>query len=301
MADIAEGDDLIRSDVNLITSFRLVVAHPGRAHRDDLYACGLLLALQPRAALERRSPAPAELDDPTVAVVDVGARHEPERLNFDHHQFSKDAEPVCALTLVLRWMGAESSARALWPWLEGVEWLDSRGPTATAERFTPGTSCREGLLRMAAPAEEWMLRQFEAGNFEPVRSMGEFLLMQLHAIQERFRVLDTAAKWMEIAGLSVLDTRKGIAGDKRPDFGVEAWCRSKGRTPAIIVANSPRDAGATNLVRVNDHPRVDFQRLAGYSQVSWIHANGFLASARPEDNVVLQAMLQQAIRRLTDV
>jgi hypothetical protein len=46
--------------MNLRASFRLVITHPGRAHRDDLYACGLLLALQPNAPLERRNPAPHE-------------------------------------------------------------------------------------------------------------------------------------------------------------------------------------------------------------------------------------------------
>jgi len=248
--------------------FDLVITHPGRAHRDDLYACGLLLALQPEAVLERRNPTTGELDDPAVAVVDVGARYEPERLNFDHHQFRKDSEPCCALTLVLRWMGLETTARVLWPWLDGLEWLDSRGPTATAARFTPGTTPRERLLRMAAPAEEWMLRQFEAGNLEPVRSAGESLLNELRAIQERFRVLDHNAKWMEINGLSVLDTRGAIPGNERPDFGVEAWYRQQSRTPAVIVAHSPRDPGATNLVRVNDHSRVDFrcQRTVKSSQ-----------------------------------
>jgi len=274
---------------------RLVVTHAGRAHRDDLYACSLLLALQPQATLERRNPTPTELDDPAVGVVDVGGKHEPKLLNFDHHQFPKDSEPVCALTLVLRWIGLEATARSLWPWLEGLEWLDSRGPTATAAQFTPGTAARDGLLRMAAPAEEWMLRQFEAGNLEPVRGVGESLLTELCAIQERFRVLDQSAKWMEIDGLSVLDTRSAIAGNERPDFGVEVWYRQLGRVPAIIVAHSPRDPGATNLVRVNDHSRVDFRRLTGRPQVFWIHANGFLASVRPENEGSLTELLRCAV------
>jgi len=100
-----------------LTPFRLIITHAGRAHRDDLYACGLLLALHPQAILERRVPTPEELDDSAVAVVDVGARHEPERLNLDHHQFPAAADPACALTLALRWMGVEGTARVLWPWL----------------------------------------------------------------------------------------------------------------------------------------------------------------------------------------
>jgi hypothetical protein len=227
--------------------------------------------------------------------VDVGGRHEPERLNFDHHQFPKDAEPVCALTLVLRWMEAEDTARLLWPWLEGLEWLDSRGPAATAARFTPGTTARDGLLRMAAPAEEWMLRQFEQGNLAPVKGVGDLLLNELRAIEERFQVLDARAVWLELKGLEMLDTRNAIAGDQRPDFGVEAWYRRAGRMPAVIVAHSPREPGTINLVRVNDHPRVDFRRLAGQPGVLWTHANGFLANVQPENDAALLAILGNAV------
>ena len=276
-------------------SVSLILTHPGRAHRDDLYACALLLALQPRAALERRSPTPQELDDPAVAVVDVGERYEPERLNFDHHQFAVGSKPACALTLVLRWAGVEDIARAFWPWLEGLEWLDSRGPTATAEHFTPGTPAREGLLRMAAPAEDWMLRQFEAGKLDSIRGLGESLLNDLRAVEDRFRVLDEHATWYEVEGVAVLETRNAIPADQRPEFGVEAWYRARARTPAIIVAHSPRDRGATNLVRVNDHPRVDFRLLVGHPGVSWIHANGFIASARPADHAELMVMIHRAI------
>ncbi len=281
--------------MNTTSMFESIVTHAGRAHRDELYACALLLAVQPKAALARRNPTAAELDDARVVVVDVGGHYEPERLNFDHHQFARDAEPTCALTLVLRWMGLEDVARAFWPWLEGLEWLDSRGPTATAQRFTPGTAGRDGLLRMAAPAEDWMLRQFEAGDLLSVRGVGEMLLNDLRAVEDRFRVLNERAVWMDVEGLPVLDTRDAIPADQRPEFGVEAWYHLRGRTPAIIVAHSPRDAGATNLVRVNDHPRVDFRRLAGYPGVSWIHANGFLASAQPANRDALVAMVRLAV------
>ena len=277
------------------TPLRLIITHPGRAHRDDLYACGLLLALRPHAAVERRNPTPDELNDPEVAVLDVGGRHEPDRLNFDHHQFPVTFDPACALTLVLRWMNAEKMAHILWPWFEGLEWLDSRGPVATAKRFTPGIPARDGLLRMASPADEWMLRQFEAGNLTPVRGVGESLLNELRAVEERFQALDSHAVWTQVDGLDVLDTRKAVSGDQRPDFGVEAWYRLAGRIPAIIVAHSPRDPGATNLVRVNDHPRVDFRGLKGHPQVIWIHASGFLASAHPNDEGGLRAMINQVI------
>jgi uncharacterized UPF0160 family protein len=56
-----------------------ILAHPGGAHKDDL------LAARSGAPIVRRVPTPEELDDPGVAVVDIGGVHDPARSNSDHH------------------------------------------------------------------------------------------------------------------------------------------------------------------------------------------------------------------------
>ena len=83
-------------------NIRQILTHPGGAHKDEFLAC-CVLAFQHDVPIVRREPSDDDLADTGVIVVDVGHEHEPERNNFDHHQFPKDSDPVCALSLVLHW------------------------------------------------------------------------------------------------------------------------------------------------------------------------------------------------------
>jgi len=67
-----------------------VITHTGLFHADDCM-CIALAALQVLPTdrpmrVARRNPTEAELDDPTILVLDVGGRYEPKKLNYDHHQ-----------------------------------------------------------------------------------------------------------------------------------------------------------------------------------------------------------------------
>ncbi|MEM0926614.1 MAG: MYG1 family protein, partial [Planctomycetota bacterium] len=109
----------------------LIVTHPGNAHKDDFLACSILAHLH-RVPIERRDPTEEDLEDGGVYVVDVGGRHEPEKANFDHHQFPKDHPPICALSLVLEHVGIYEDAKRFFSWLQPAEWLDTRGPNETS-------------------------------------------------------------------------------------------------------------------------------------------------------------------------
>lgn len=80
----------------------------------------------------RREPEAGDLADCSIAVLDVGGRHEPELGNFDHHQFPKDHPPMCSLSLVLQHIGLYEDALAFCDWLEPAEWLDTRGSKETS-------------------------------------------------------------------------------------------------------------------------------------------------------------------------
>ena len=111
---------------------RRILTHPGGAHKDDLLAVCVLIAKY-GAPVVRRDPTQEELDDSSIAVIDVGGFHDPERMNFDHHHFDRDHPPTCALSLVLAYLGLYEDARRFCDWLEPAEWFDSRGPKKTAE------------------------------------------------------------------------------------------------------------------------------------------------------------------------
>src|SRR6478752_6661686 len=113
-----------------MSQIELILTHPGGAHKDELLACSVLLALHP-VPLVRREPAAEDLANPTTAVVDVGHLHEPARNNFDHHQLPKDQIPTCSLSLVLQHLGLYEDARQFCDWLEAAEWFDFSGPVTT--------------------------------------------------------------------------------------------------------------------------------------------------------------------------
>ena len=149
----------------------------------------------------RREPSEAELIDPEVAVVDVGGLHDPGLSNFDHHQFPRDHEPVCALSLVLMSLDLYEDARSFCEWLEPAEWFDTRGPFQTADWL--GVD-RTIMNRLNSPIDITLLRRFAQRTewnpgdpvWEIMKMIGEDLVMFLHTLRER---LDYVAKHVEVA------------------------------------------------------------------------------------------------------
>jgi len=58
-------------------TIRLIVTHPGSAHKDDFLACSLLAHLH-GVPIHRREPTDQDLADATTCVVDVGGSHDAE-------------------------------------------------------------------------------------------------------------------------------------------------------------------------------------------------------------------------------
>ena len=90
------------SKLQMLGKVRRIVTHGGLPHTDDIMACAIAYALgvPHDATIERRNPKPGELDALTVLVLDVGGVHDPARLDFDHHQRPRTAEPKCAFKLL---------------------------------------------------------------------------------------------------------------------------------------------------------------------------------------------------------
>ena len=134
----------------------LILTHPGGSHKDEFLAC-CLLAARHGVPIVRREPEQADLDNQAVCVVDVGGEHDPARSNFAHHQFPRDHDPICALSLVLMDMGLYEDARMFCDWLEPAEWFDSRGPQKTAAWL--GVP-RRAISRLNSPIDMTALRRF---------------------------------------------------------------------------------------------------------------------------------------------
>ena len=153
---------------------KLIVTHPGGAHKDDFLACCLLAHLQ-RAPIQRREPSREDLANAATCVIDVGAVHDADLNNFDHHQFPQDAPPLCALSLVLQDLGLYEDALSFCAWLRPAEWLDTLGPNETAKLM--GIP-RQAFSDLNSPIDVTLLNRFAShSELKPGDSLYDVMCM----------------------------------------------------------------------------------------------------------------------------
>lgn len=282
---------------------RTILTHPGGAHKDDLLAV-CVLAARHGAPILRREPTLAELDDPTVAVVDVGGVHDPARMCFDHHHFPRDHAPTCALSLVLDHLGLYEDALQFCDWLEPAEWFDSRGPAKTAQWL--GVP-RRAISRLNSPIDITLLRRFaqrerlDPGEplYEVLRYVGEDLLAHLRAARERIDfVAAHVERWSIPKGDATIEVvflpRTDPIADE-PSNAVKGFVRAKDldKTVAAIVYPDRRGEGY-GISRYEDHPRLDFSRVESEADVHFAHKTGFMCKTSQTDPARLRELIAQA-------
>ena len=280
---------------------KAIVTHPGSAHKDDLLACCLLVS-QHAVPVYRREPTEEDLNDKEIAVVDVGGEHEPSRSNFDHHQFPRDHEPICALSLVLKDLGLYDDARQFCEWLEPAEWFDTRGPFATAKWL--GVD-RAVMNQLNSPIDITLLRRFAQKNewqpgdaiWEMMRMIGEDLVMFLKTLRERVDYVAANAEFIEVGegddSLSVLFMPRCESMPDDPSSGLIRYIESTGRKVDGLIYPDRRGSGF-GLSRHEDSPRLDFTRIDGEPDVHFAHARGFVAKTSAKDLDRLKELMSKA-------
>lgn len=282
---------------------RYILTHPGGAHKDDLLAVCVLIAKY-GVPVFRRDPTQEELDDPSVAVVDVGDVHDPERMNFDHHHFDRDHAPICALSLVLSHFGLYEDARHLCDWLEPAEWFDSRGPNKTAEML--GVP-RRAISQLNSPFDITLLRrfaqasEFSAGEplYEFMRFAGDDLLEYLRVSRERMDFVEMhVERWSINHANEVIETvflpRTNPLAEE-PSTAVGNYIRSQELEDSVAAIVYPDRRGeGYGIGRFEDHPRLDFSRLSNEPDVHFAHKSGFMCKTSATDLERLRALITSA-------
>ncbi len=260
-----------------------IVVHPGGAHKDDFLACALLVAEHGVPVL-RREPSEADLADVTTAVVDVGLEWDAERMNFDHHQFPRDAEPLCALSLVLKHLGIYEEARKFCDWLEVAEYIDTRGPHDTAKWL--GVE-RDVMSQLNSPIDITMLRRFagavqhEAGEpiYELMRMLGEDLLNFVRGMQRQLSYLAEATEvWEMDFGKKVLFLPRTEPMSEEGSMGMGRYVEELGLQEEVVALVYPDRRGeGYGMSRFNDDKRMEFTRVGEEEDVNFAHNKGFIA------------------------
>ena len=283
-----------------------ILTHPGGAHKDDFLALCVLMA-KTGAPVIRREPVPSDLSDPTIAIVDVGGEHTPQMHNFDHHHFPREHPPPCALSLVLAHYGLYENALKFCDWLEVAEWFDSRGPKRTAEWL--GVE-RRIMSQLHSPIDTSLLRRLASHSelaagaplYEVMRYIGEDLLEYLESIRSQLHWTEKRVqRWaLEKAGdpIGVLFLAHSDSLPESPSTSLEQYIRHAelGDEIAAIVYPDLRSGTGYGVARYEDHPRLDFTRVADRSDVHFAHTSGFVCKTSALDAEALKAIVLGAWR-----
>lgn len=277
-----------------------ILTHPGGAHKDELLAV-CVLAAKYGAPVLRREPTAAQLDDPQVAVVDVGGVHDPARMNFDHHHFPREHPPTCALSLVLDHLGLYEDALRACDWLETAEWFDSRGPTKTAAWL--GVP-RRAVSQLNSPIDLTLLRRFaargEIGPDDPLyafmRFVGEDLLEHLRLARARLDfVAAHVQRWSVPTGqgtVEVLFLPRTEPLPDEPSAALAGYIRAEGLEQEIAAIVYPDRRGeGYGIGRYEDHPQLDFARVGDEADVHFAHSSGFMCKTSARDPARLRELI----------
>jgi hypothetical protein len=268
--------------------FTEILTHPGSAHKDEFLACCLLLAVH-EAPVLRREPTPADLDNPSMAVVDVGGEDNAARGNFDHHQFPKDHPPVCSLSLVLMDLGLYDEARKYCDWLEVAEWFDTRGPVETAAWL--GVE-RELLAKLNSTVDLTLLRRFAGMSeirpgepmWEVMRWVGADLIGYLRSLREKLNEIARLSEIWEMDDFRVLFLPRAENFSDDASAGLARYAAGLPEEKRVIAMVYPdRRGGGFALSRYNDDLGMDFTRISAEGDVHFAHARGFVAKTSATD------------------
>jgi hypothetical protein len=251
-------------------------------------ACAIAYALgvPHDAVIERRNPKPGELESMTVLVLDVGGTHDPEHLDFDHHQRSREEEPKCAFKLFSEWLGVDEEFSMLFPWYATWNLLDVAGPNATAAALGTTWDRLEGLV--ANPLADFVIRRF--ADDPGFRQKIVLTLSNAIGLTRRlWKSINEKVVALEVCGLPAGDFT--ACATEEISRCSDIWIRLN--RPALIISKDSRGEGLT-MLRCNDDPRLDFSRCAGKPYAAFCHPGGFLVKTRSrgdDPNVVVRDAL----------
>ncbi len=262
---------------------QLIITHPGSAHFDEVTAISLILAVQTDTVfrIERREPAPAELDNPDVWVVDIGERYEPEQRNFDHHQ---DADCPASFVLVAEYLGLVETMSVM-SWWHFKDEVDRFGPVRSSVKYHAGDD-----LVNRNPVEIWLVARFAA---EPEACLPLLKAFGAHII-EGARLLKSQVDFWKTSFRLVIAGVPAMIGETRESSGLEEFRRLDENPPDIVISLDSRDEG-WRLFRYDGTP-VDFSLIADRPEIAFAHKSGFMAKTKERlaiDDLI--ALVSQAV------
>jgi len=251
-----------------------IYTHSGFAHADDFLSVAILLSKFPEAEVHRVSKLPETLK-PEDIIVDIGGRYDGKRF-FDHHH---DPNLPASIILVLNAFFPEIKITEELQWIS--DW-DTLGPAATQKKW--GVK----LPPFGDPVVQTLLDMFSKVTvIKPGDTfhtfMVEFGKAFVEMLRENTENIEKArkAETFTVKNLKIVRVNENVPirfiKNAHPDV-------------AIVIQPNPRTPNAVSLIRVDDHPRVDFNRIRGRIPAQFIHPNGFMAVIDPDPELITKAL-----------
>jgi len=287
-----------------------IITHPGAAHRDDLLATAILLAnCSGYPPIIRKEPTASELTDPEIAVIDVGRSHDPDKLNFDHHQFPRDGIPTCALNLITQHLGLEESFKLANSWYDLTAVVDCKGPNYAKDWL--GLPSLGSFFQMCSPVEKWLLHLFQAAKvifpehqrkaistylvkkntfpqttahflYEALMNMGTHMTDLAQEYKERWDVLpEIESVDIPNSGFKFFDARRFEKSDN-PTLGLNNYISSYRPECVVSITQDERNKGY-QIYRMNDHSAIDLTLLDNDDRILFTHPGGFVAKTKDQN------------------
>lgn len=192
--------------------------------------------------------------------------------------------PGNLLGLVLVYLGLYEEASLAWPWLQTLEFRESRGPAATAEKFHIDTIT---LSKLDNPISMTVLHNFndlldnlsildsDYVHFNMLTAVGSFLLDQLETSSKTDKWVVQNMKLLTCSGLEVL-----YLMDKCPSGDVERAVNRlilrRFKNIAVSILPDLKGTGMTFFRLPDFVNKVDFSRAVHHADVTFVHSDGFL-------------------------
>jgi len=263
---VVVGVDRCESSKPNANDVQAIVTHGGTAHTDDFLAVAVLLTLFPEATVYRVSKVDeGEFPENTI-FVDVGGKYDGERF-FDHHH---DPNLPCSLILVLKRFFPDVPTD-----IDELRWIDDwdrLGGPKTQKKW--GVKLPEFRDPISASIIDVFSSYTSIPFFDPLhmvlQKIGKSFLEFLRK-QGEYLEIARNAEVFEVKGVKVVKLDKGVPvrfiKQVHPDVGV-------------VVQPNQRMPEAMSVIRIDDHPRVDFHRIS--VPAHFIHPTGFMAVVDPE-------------------
>ena len=234
----------------------------------------------------------------------LGTNTSPSFIILTTTNFPRDADPSCALSLVLQSLGMYEDTKEFCSWLETTEWFDCRGPHDTADWL--GVD-REAMAKLNSPLDVTLFKAFarqsehQAGEpvWEVMKMIGTDLVDYVTGLRQR---MDEVAKVEEIWEVEVGESTVKVAFVPRTEPLIEdasgglAWrIKELGLKDEVVAMIYPDSRGSGyGMRRFDDNPAFDFCRLAEEPDVHFTHNRGFIAKTSCTDITRLQHLLEKA-------